>query len=200
MTSETAPRASARERIVDIALVLFGEHGVNGTSLQMIADALGVTKAAVYHQFRTKDAIVLAVVEEPLQELAALVERATAERSRRAQLGVLLEGFVDLVVANRPLLATFQVDPGMVEVLEDHPASTRVIDDLERLVIGDRPSDESKVVGVLFLTGVSVAAAQPRLADLDEVTLRHHLREAGRRLLSLPAPRRPGLRRRAATP
>ena len=36
---------------------------MNGTSLQMIADAMGVTKAAVYHQFHTKEEIVLAVAE-----------------------------------------------------------------------------------------------------------------------------------------
>jgi AcrR family transcriptional regulator len=30
---------------------------VSGTSLQMIAGAMGVTKAAVYHQFKTKEEI-----------------------------------------------------------------------------------------------------------------------------------------------
>ena len=53
--------ARAQRRTIDVALELFADHGVGGTSLQMIADALGVTKAAVYHQFRTKDEIVLAV-------------------------------------------------------------------------------------------------------------------------------------------
>jgi AcrR family transcriptional regulator len=33
--------------VLDAALDLFAEHG--GTSLQMIADAIGITKAAVYH-------------------------------------------------------------------------------------------------------------------------------------------------------
>ncbi|WP_156763496.1 TetR/AcrR family transcriptional regulator, partial [Mycobacterium scrofulaceum] len=51
----------ARTRVLDAALDLFATHGVSGTSLQMIADAVGVTKAAVYHQFRTKEQIVIAV-------------------------------------------------------------------------------------------------------------------------------------------
>lgn len=38
---------------------LFAEDGVSGPSLQMIADAVGITKAAFYHQFRTKDHIVI---------------------------------------------------------------------------------------------------------------------------------------------
>ena len=66
-----SPQASDRYtavqmRIVAAALDLFAEHGVNGSSLQMIADAIGVTKAAVYHQFPTKEAIVVAAVEVEL--------------------------------------------------------------------------------------------------------------------------------------
>jgi AcrR family transcriptional regulator len=40
----------ARTQVIEAALALFAEHGIDGTSLQMIADAMGVTKAAVYHQ------------------------------------------------------------------------------------------------------------------------------------------------------
>ena len=57
--SYTAPQT----RIIEAALVLFAEHGVSGTSLQMIADAIGVTKAAVYQQYNTKDEIILAVAQ-----------------------------------------------------------------------------------------------------------------------------------------
>ncbi|HEY3141184.1 MAG TPA: TetR family transcriptional regulator, partial [Acidimicrobiales bacterium] len=46
-----APSA-AQARIITAALDLFAKHGVGGTSLGMIAKALGVTKAAVFHQFK----------------------------------------------------------------------------------------------------------------------------------------------------
>ena len=62
--------------------MLFAERGVGGTSLQMIADALGVTKAAVYFQFRTKEEIVLAVAEVELQRLEVALEAAEAEGSQ----------------------------------------------------------------------------------------------------------------------
>jgi AcrR family transcriptional regulator len=73
---------AAQTRIVDAALALFAEHGISGTSLQMIADAIGVTKAAVYHQYNTKDEIVLAVAQVVLARLDAAVTAAEAERSR----------------------------------------------------------------------------------------------------------------------
>ena len=70
-TGRLAPTtySAAQKRVIAASLDLFGTHGVSGTSLQMIADAIGVTKAAVYHQFKSKDDVVIAVAET---ELAAL--------------------------------------------------------------------------------------------------------------------------------
>ena len=55
------PPSAAQTRIIEAALREFARNGVGGTSLQMIADDIGVTKAAVYHQYKTKDEIVRAV-------------------------------------------------------------------------------------------------------------------------------------------
>ena len=41
------PRGATRQRILDVALDLFNEHGYDKTSLREIADALGFTKAAL---------------------------------------------------------------------------------------------------------------------------------------------------------
>src|SRR6202167_2044447 len=55
------PRGSTRERILDIALDLFTEHGYDKTSLREIADQLGFTKAALYYHFERKEDILLAL-------------------------------------------------------------------------------------------------------------------------------------------
>ena len=73
------PYRAAQTRIINVALDLFTKHGVGGTSLQMIADTLGVTKAAVYHQFKTKDEIVLAAAEAELARVETAIEAAEAE-------------------------------------------------------------------------------------------------------------------------
>jgi AcrR family transcriptional regulator len=62
--------SGGQQRVLEAALDLFAEHGVSGTSLQMIADRMGVTKAAVYHQFRTKEEIVFAVIDPDLAGLS----------------------------------------------------------------------------------------------------------------------------------
>ncbi len=67
-------RSAAQHRVLDAALTLIADHGVGGTSLQMIADAVGVTKAAVYHQFKTKEEIVIALTERELGRLDDALE------------------------------------------------------------------------------------------------------------------------------
>ena len=47
-----------------VALKLFTEQGYEATSLREIAEALGVTKAALYYHFRTKDDIVTSLIED----------------------------------------------------------------------------------------------------------------------------------------
>jgi AcrR family transcriptional regulator len=53
--------ASTRERILDVALELFTKQGFDGTSLREIAEKLGVTKAALYYHFASKDDILMAL-------------------------------------------------------------------------------------------------------------------------------------------
>ena len=46
-----------RERILDAALDLFIEQGYDKTSLREIAERVGVTKAALYYHFESKEEI-----------------------------------------------------------------------------------------------------------------------------------------------
>ena len=79
------PRSAAQTRILVAALDLFADHGVSGTSLQMIADAIGVTKAAVYHQFKTKDEIIISVTEMQLARLETRWRTRTPPKTGRRQ-------------------------------------------------------------------------------------------------------------------
>jgi AcrR family transcriptional regulator len=50
-----------QERILQTATALFGERGVHSTSMREIAEALGVTKAALYYHFESKDQLHFAI-------------------------------------------------------------------------------------------------------------------------------------------
>src|ERR1700728_2627182 len=58
--AETNPH-DTRERILDVALDLFIEKGYDKTSLREIAEQLGVTKAALYYHFKSKQDILMAL-------------------------------------------------------------------------------------------------------------------------------------------
>jgi AcrR family transcriptional regulator len=67
------PRGGTRERIQSIALELFAEQGYEKTSLREIAERLGVTKAALYYHFRSKEDIVRSFVEDYRAELEQVI-------------------------------------------------------------------------------------------------------------------------------
>jgi AcrR family transcriptional regulator len=62
-----------------IALSLFSSKGYEATSLREIAEGLGITKAALYYHFPSKESIVLAGLESRGAEAAELLSWARAQ-------------------------------------------------------------------------------------------------------------------------
>lgn len=178
------PRAgAARERLVAAAEELFGRHGVSGTSLQMIADELGVTKAAVYHQFQTKEDIVWAVVGPALDTLAAVVETAEARRSRTDRVETLLAGIIDLVVSHRRLAVVLQADPAVLHLLRAHSTLRSLEERVTRILVGPEPGGEDLVCAAMVSGGLMAIGLDPRLEPLDDEALRRHLLGTSLRIL-----------------
>ncbi len=69
-------RTDTREQIRRLALQLFAERGYDGTSLREIADRLGITKAAVYYHFKTKEEILASLVNDFFTEIDQLISWA----------------------------------------------------------------------------------------------------------------------------
>jgi AcrR family transcriptional regulator len=64
-----------REQIVTLAARLFGEKGYDGTSLRDIAEAAGITKAALYYHFPDKERLYEDVA---MTRMSALLEEVKA--------------------------------------------------------------------------------------------------------------------------
>src|SRR6476620_6622658 len=98
MTPSRADQAEAtRQAALTAARTLFVRQGFDATSLQAIADEMGVTKAKVYY-YRTKAEILealLAPMADALDRLLAAAERLP-RGAERAEL--MTAGFVDQVV------------------------------------------------------------------------------------------------------
>ena len=186
VASGVVPRSAAKTRIINAALDLFAEHGVGGTSLQMIADAIGVTKAAVYHQFKTKEEIVLAAAEVELSNVEAAIEAAEAEPTRARAREVLITHIVDLAVERRRMESTLLGDPVIIRFFAHHEPFRQVMDRLYRLLMGDDAGPDGRVPAAMLSAAIGGAVMHPLVADLDDETLRLQLLHLARRFLDLP--------------
>ena len=77
--SHARTRTDTRARIQQIAVELFTEHGYEGTSLREIAERLGVTKAALYYHFRSKEDIIQSLVEDYQAQMDELIAWARSQ-------------------------------------------------------------------------------------------------------------------------
>jgi AcrR family transcriptional regulator len=181
-----APRTAAQRRIMAAALELFTEHGVSATSLQMIADSIGVTKAAVYHQFKTKEELVLAAAEVDLMGLQTALDAAEAQEHLPEARVEVLRRVIDLAVERRRMVGAFQRDPVMVRFLAEHEPFRQLMERLYTVLTGGDPGPEARVRAAMFSAAIGGAVMHPLVVDLDDETLRANLLHLARRLIDLP--------------
>ncbi len=67
---------ATRERILDVAVDLFGARGVDAVSLDEIAASVGVRKQTVLYWFASKDELVAAVLETAATQLVVVIDAA----------------------------------------------------------------------------------------------------------------------------
>lgn len=186
---ERAGATDTRKRLIDAAVDLFTRHSFAGTSLQMIADELGLTKAAIYHHFRTREQLLGAVLEPILDELGAVVESAEARRTAHARAEHMLSGYAALAVRNRGLVAVLAADPGVTMVVQERPVWADLIERQLALLADVDPGPAGVIKAAMVFAGMA-GAAGPASVNLDDDVLYEHLVDAGRRTLGLRAPRR----------
>lgn len=179
-----------RARLIDVAVRLFTRNSFAGTSLQMIADDIGFTKAAIYHHFRSREQLLLAVLEPLLEELATIVAAAENKRSASARADEMVTGYAALAVRNRGLVGVLAADPSVAAALEQRGDWTQLIARQLSLLADVDPGPAGKVKAAMVFAGMA-AAAGPISAKVDDEALRSYLIEAGRRTLGVRAPRRP---------
>jgi AcrR family transcriptional regulator len=104
-----------RQRILDAALELLAEQGYDGTSLQQVADRVGLHKSSLFHHFRSKDDLAREVYTGLVERLLKRLEPLLAEDPPRLEtLLTALDAAVDHFAAEASaarLLMRLMVDP-----------------------------------------------------------------------------------------
>ena len=88
--SRAEAKAETRKALLDAAGAVFAEHGFHGASIDMVADAAGYTKGAVYANFSSKDELYLALLDAQLSTdhggLEQLIESGTPIEALREEI------------------------------------------------------------------------------------------------------------------
>src|SRR5580693_7006283 len=157
---------ATRGQLVEVATGLFAEHGYEGTSIEAVLAAAGVSRGALYHHFAGKEALFEAVV-------AAVSDRVTAE------LAEAIRDCLDPVDAMRTAALAW------IGLAGDPVVQRIVLVDAPSVLGWDRwrAMDDGRTLGALriMLQAVSDSGRLPSelvgpfahmiLAALDEITL-----------------------------
>ena len=182
MVSSRAQQAErTRQAVLDTARRLFAERGFDGTSLQLIADTMGVQKANVYYYFRTKAAILEALLTGSVAAFDALLT-AAEQLEGLARKEFLVDGFVREVVASRALSPLNRIDPSLRREGPIGEALAAQNARGLRLLFGDEPTVEQQAA---FYLATDVGPVVPRMTQLSDDELRDVLRGLCLRILDV---------------
>jgi AcrR family transcriptional regulator len=115
---------SPRDRILQAAMTVFRRHGFRRSSIEETAEAAGLTRQALYHHFKSKEALFRAVIE--LVHDGALADGAAAAERTEAAGGTLADIIVAQVAARlKAFIASFDGSPHVEELFSEHLLQAR---------------------------------------------------------------------------
>lgn len=165
-------RGNTRQRIQDVALEMFAERGYEKTSLREIAEHLGVTKAALYYHFKTKEDIISSV----FQDLAAgpadeLIDWAEEQRPSTLETKLeILRRYNEVLGSAQPLFQFIHENQAAVrELAIGDGMKERVLTLLDMLKDDDAPlPDQVRCSAALFTLHSSLFTLRDADIDVDE--------------------------------
>jgi AcrR family transcriptional regulator len=124
-----------RERILQVALDLFIEQGYDKTSLREIAERVGVTKAALYYHFASKEEIFRTLMQ-PVFELQQQAMSLVTEHPTLEEWSAGLARLVESVLPQRRLFELFENNQSAVRAVGDRMMAESDIADVHELMHG----------------------------------------------------------------
>jgi AcrR family transcriptional regulator len=175
MLTEHSTRASeTRTRILEAAFTMLSRQGYENTSIKDIAEEAGVAQGLVHYHYKSKQMLVLAVLEYVCQKvevgvageagaLAALAQTKEMLRDRRATNALYIQ-----------LIGVGLHDPAIGAGVRTFIRQDRAhVEDIARQVLGERQADTSPargIAGVVWaaILGIIVQSLVDPEFDTDE--------------------------------
>ena len=179
--------ADFRERLCDVAALLFSERGRDGFNMRELAKRLRVSPMTAYRYFRDKDEILSALRARAFAGFAARLESALAAcgGDRSTALALAYARFLREEEVNyRLMFDLFQpAIPAVPELAVAERRARAAINAFARLMVEDGTFDgEPETIGMVFWSALHGAAALHLAAKLPPAELDRLLPEAARAL------------------
>ncbi len=157
MTARKRQALEMRSRIQSAALDLFDREGFENVSVEEIAQAAGCSVGNIYHYFKSKDEIYLAVVESELDILSDMMKRVadkdiSPDKKIIEMIYTRLDAVKEVVYRNGTLRANFFRDIWRVE-------KVRKKFDAKEMVLFKGVLQEGKDKGVFCIDDVDMTAS-----------------------------------------
>ncbi|WP_369369816.1 TetR/AcrR family transcriptional regulator [Promicromonospora sp. Populi] len=91
-----------QQAILEVAVAVFNEHGYEATSMGMLAERLGLSKAAIYHHISSKEQLLALALDHALDSLESVLDDSRDQGDAVARLSFLLRGAVHVLVRELP--------------------------------------------------------------------------------------------------
>ncbi|MFI7638364.1 TetR family transcriptional regulator [Nonomuraea sp. NPDC049400] len=173
------------QRILEAARALFAARGYRATSMQSIADEVGITKAALYYHFESKEEILRRLTLPLLDELEAVLAEAESADGAEEVRWRAIEGYVDVHLRHRHTLIMLVKD---MTLLVQAPIADRfraAIALANELVAGPGGGMEQQVRACQVVAGLADPVVLFRDAPAEQ--LRSLILDGARALLGEPA-------------
>jgi AcrR family transcriptional regulator len=169
--------AATRERIIQGALRLFAEKGVDATSIRDIASSAAISEPAIYRHFRSKEDLVWEIFWSGYRDLGALLGSIEAKGGLRERLTVMIETICALFDRDqalfRFLLLTQHGQLGKITEREKSPVQV-LHDQLAAAIKAGALPPQNAELATSTVFGIVLQAATFRIYGRLDQSLSHY--------------------------
>jgi AcrR family transcriptional regulator len=146
---------NTKDLIQQVALELFIERGFSATSLQQIADKVGVTKAALYYYFPSKDDLARSIFLPWKTDLDSLLDEAEAAESLPPR--ELIERAFDVLLEHRGAFTATMRDGSILKHIDLVAWTGEWARRFQTLLVGPNPTVSQRVRVAVAVGGLNDA-------------------------------------------
>ncbi|RKU03534.1 TetR family transcriptional regulator [Burkholderia sp. Nafp2/4-1b] len=151
-------KRETRSRLIDAALVLMAEKGMEGVAINEITEAADVGLGSFYNHFESKEAIHAAVLESVFEEFADTLDRMAADLTDPAETIAVALRHTLLRARRDPVWGHFLIREGLSARALSGGLGPRLLRDIQKGIIAQRFVTDEPLMSAITVGGAVLAA------------------------------------------